>query len=603
MTDGDGDGIIRRQYHACINCRMRKQKCDLGPIDNLGPPPCKRCKREGKECFFAKQQRGGNKQKFGSNEGSVANSSGIEPASNEGGFVDVGTIRRSSTSNGSGVLIAETSLQNPSHALDILAEAGDSQYNLQQESYELVQRGVLSQTQVEGFIHRYIQHFHPFFPILVINSDLPTFCSENPVLLTAILVVASADRPEVNTACWDYMKHLIMEIVFQSTATIDAVEALLILSEWCPRPGSDSVGKGEEERTSWMLIGIALRLAYFLGIDRAAFGKEKSDRRRLLWTYCYFLDRQISVRVGKAFWSRGPGPTVATLRADFPTLKPHNLADCDYASLLQAQLDLTQLFTNVHDVLYPSQERTYGLMEGGDYIKYLDDFDVAVENWYEVWKDVAFPQILKTSLLMMFHYLRLYLRAFAFEATLYRNQHEQESWVVGQPYFPSGIGSVGDARFIFGSINDAKRVLELILYLDPETTLRFMPGRYYLYAIYASVFLIKVIAAGATMGSTPTEMDETIERVIDCLHAAGTDQQHIGARYSLLLRALKRRSLKNRTEPILLSPSSLRAEEHDYDYSFLESMPAALDGDINKGFLPFGNDLFDSAIGISDVLL
>lgn len=42
----------KRNYKACLNCRIRKIKCDLGPEDNPHPPPCERCKRQHKECLF-----------------------------------------------------------------------------------------------------------------------------------------------------------------------------------------------------------------------------------------------------------------------------------------------------------------------------------------------------------------------------------------------------------------------------------------------------------------------------------------------------------------------------------------------------------------------
>lgn len=42
----------RRNYKACLNCRIRKVKCDLGPVDNPHPPPCERCRRQQRECLF-----------------------------------------------------------------------------------------------------------------------------------------------------------------------------------------------------------------------------------------------------------------------------------------------------------------------------------------------------------------------------------------------------------------------------------------------------------------------------------------------------------------------------------------------------------------------
>ncbi|KEQ74947.1 hypothetical protein M436DRAFT_14331, partial [Aureobasidium namibiae CBS 147.97] len=46
-----------RTYQACIPCRRRKVRCDLGPVDNPHDPPCVRCRREAKECFFSATRR------------------------------------------------------------------------------------------------------------------------------------------------------------------------------------------------------------------------------------------------------------------------------------------------------------------------------------------------------------------------------------------------------------------------------------------------------------------------------------------------------------------------------------------------------------------
>jgi hypothetical protein len=78
-----------------------------------------------------------------------------------------------------------------------------------------------------------------------------------------------------------------------------------------------------------MHVGTALRIGYFLGLDRYSFhvrGDDVKDpqwqRKRLVWTACYISDRQISIRLGRAFWSRGPGPLTTLSKADFPMLAP-----------------------------------------------------------------------------------------------------------------------------------------------------------------------------------------------------------------------------------------------------------------------------------------
>ncbi|ODQ78318.1 hypothetical protein BABINDRAFT_39889 [Babjeviella inositovora NRRL Y-12698] len=50
---------FKRNYKACLNCRMRKVKCDLGSVDSPHDPPCARCSRERRECTFVESRRGG----------------------------------------------------------------------------------------------------------------------------------------------------------------------------------------------------------------------------------------------------------------------------------------------------------------------------------------------------------------------------------------------------------------------------------------------------------------------------------------------------------------------------------------------------------------
>lgn len=42
---------------AQIPCRKRKVRCDLGPVDNPHEPPCVRCRRESKDCYFSATRR------------------------------------------------------------------------------------------------------------------------------------------------------------------------------------------------------------------------------------------------------------------------------------------------------------------------------------------------------------------------------------------------------------------------------------------------------------------------------------------------------------------------------------------------------------------
>ena len=59
-------------------------------------------------------------------------------------------------------------------------------------------------------------------------------------------------------------------------------------------------------------------------------------------------------------------------------LAPMGPGDEDYASIFQATLELTLLFSNVHDVLYSNPGNSMRNHLAGGYIKYIDDFRSAI---------------------------------------------------------------------------------------------------------------------------------------------------------------------------------------------------------------------------------
>jgi hypothetical protein len=268
-------------------------------------------------------------------------------------------------------------MQNPSDALGILARvAGSSseksessvngqgrvtpyvptaslpQASLPQSpafSYELVDQNILTVQTLCQLLARYKENYHPYYPLAPAETfdttRLAYTAKKEPHLLTAILVISSKDLIEeshIHEACSKHMKTLVSTLAAGGEADVEAVEALLILAEWAPytQRGSSKVGKGEEDKESWMHVGIALRMAYFLALDKYSFRMDQSkdpnhNRKRLLWTAAYISDRHISIRIGKAFWSRGPGPLTTLRREDYPSLIPKTPNEEDYASIFQ----------------------------------------------------------------------------------------------------------------------------------------------------------------------------------------------------------------------------------------------------------------------------
>lgn len=147
------------------------------------------------------------------------------------------------------------------------------------------------------------------------------------------------------------------------------------------------------------------------------------------------------------------------------------------ASLLQAQVEITTLFGNIHDLLYPSKSHTLGLMRRGEYTKYLDDSVTALFSWKNTWTSIKVAPHLKCTLDLLFEYLRLYIHAFAFQAVVCRRGRSSKR----ETLFPDGVIASPDGRHVYLAIDAAKNLVALLNDdVDPVKHLRYFPVRFYL---------------------------------------------------------------------------------------------------------------------------
>ncbi|KAF5521048.1 hypothetical protein CGCA056_v008765 [Colletotrichum aenigma] len=433
------------------------------------------------------------------------------------------------------------------------------------DNYELTQIGVVHPDEVSQLLTIYAREYHPFCPLvpahLLGSSALERIRRVDFFLLTVILTIASRDSTKhsvVHRYCWNLAQSLLLQVLLAVpwTQTPRTVEGLLLLSEWLPHVDSKHLTSGNpkdvfrEGRTTWSVVGQAVRLGYALRLDRAAFrgnGSSTSrnqDQNRLIWMFTYIADRQISVRLGQSFWSRSPSLSSNFTAKDFPTLQsaPDTTSE-DYASVLQANLELTQILHNAHAILYSSTERTLSMIHEGDYPRYLDDFMESATHWDSRWKVLKASPNLRAALSLLYEYVCLYINAFSFHAVVTRKLRPRAS--EGQrnagkrcitSFFPEGITSSPDAKYIIGATSAAKRLLGVINEQDPKHTLRYLPSRYHLYGLYAAVYLHKAMDADTSQGTTQKEeVTSLAQRFIAALEEVSSAESHIFHGYSDLL--------------------------------------------------------------------
>lgn len=592
----------KRLYRACVRCRKRKTRCDLSAIGEPGLPPCKTCHNEGHECVLASSRRGGD---FSHARKKSLRSKHARSQQHIGQDV-LDELDADSLGQDLRLKPAETvpdspssdcgNIQNPSDALRALQSAPQceqkdvvnapnatapvldpcnehclpsSDHQMAEEDYPPIASGDISLDMMGPLIELYATKYHPFMPIapasaLSVKNLRATILAE-PFLLTAILTVATKDKDDLHTLhqkLWIHMQNLIVEVTLGSdrVRVVGSVEGILLLSEWIERPGNRHNSPGQaikvdtEDCAAWALIGAAVRQGYLLRLDQYSFRdanrKEQhmaGGRKLLAWTFTYLSDRQISIRMGQAFWCRGPGLSTRFTADDYPSLRPNEANATDLACVLQAQVEITTLFGNIHDVLYASKTRTAALMLAGDYNKYIDDGIKALTAWRAAWKDIKAPSWSCSLLQILYDYLGLYTHAFAFQAVLYRASRVKRSRKATmnlatrqqESHFPNGLMESPDANHIYQAITCARRLLKTITEdLDPEHQLRFLPVRFYLYEIHAAVFLAKVYSYGAVSLTEHQTNMLLIRGFVEQLNRAASSASHIASRYSSLLSAL-----------------------------------------------------------------
>ncbi|KAK9454595.1 hypothetical protein V1511DRAFT_460788 [Dipodascopsis uninucleata] len=444
------------------------------------------------------------------------------------------------------------------------------------QDFYLVRAGYINPAQLRTCVSIFFSRHHHYLPLVpaskipVSDELLGEFAQSEPFLLTAMIVVASRfENRAIHDICWKYMQSLISDLTFGTEPTVGAVEALLLLSENIPHLPTVEHSKlhNHEERIMWNLIGLAIRISYYLGLDQKTLidinesMNDQTHRERLAWTYCYMHDRQASIRLGKGFWSRGPGlcfqnPDVTTSivldsSVNFPTMARSSGNSEDYSSHIQAQIELTQILTNIHDTLYPSRDRTITLVNVGEYYRILDELTRSFTAFRIAWQSKSWETFPMNEVIWItYHYARLYAYGFAFQSHLRRrtaryreaqNVPAEDRPSLANIIFPRGLAGSPDAKFIIESQNSAVELLEICVdHLHAGGALAYLPSRYYGYISYAVVFLIKVVFTGAILAHEQQKILELVRRVINAFSDLGSavDKQHPLVRRTGQLRTL-----------------------------------------------------------------
>ncbi|WWC72160.1 uncharacterized protein I206_106120 [Kwoniella pini CBS 10737] len=472
------------------------------------------------------------------------------------------------------------------------------------EDFPLIKLGILNVDQAVRLVDRYFRYYHhltPICPSAVIptsKEDLAVYAQKERYSITTFIIIASRldDTPgsrDIHNKSWEVMRGWIADVqTLGAPPTVGFVESILLLAENPPRPsplaspvelnavGAREEPHGDENRQGWQLIGLAVRSAYELGLDKMALrllpDSERTleiERARVAWTYCYLSDRHVSIRLGKGFWARGAavcfqgfssssqsGPAAGY--GNFPFLREipddQEHPQEDYGSLLQAYLELTQLMSNAHDTLYPNAARTRSLVIHGEYFKYLDEMARSLDAFKLLWVRKQWKMFPLVDIMWtFFYYTQLYICAFSFQAHVERatvraeeeyralqrqTQQKGTTTIPKLSLFPRGAAQSPDARYIFHMCDAAREMLHICVNkLYPGGALPFLPTRHLLWFTYAAIVLLKALYSGAMLRGDHQRTNELIDKLCHCLSQTSTESDYPAVRYGRQLEALRQK--------------------------------------------------------------
>ncbi|KIW36014.1 uncharacterized protein PV06_11689 [Exophiala oligosperma] len=372
--------------------------------------------------------------------------------------------------------------------------------------YFLISSGQLTFPELARLLERFAEVYCPYYPIIprkaLCRENLANMANCEPVLLTAMITIAAQDIRGANDrilqSCSQYMQILLGEIMLGIRCKVDALEATLLLAEWEPQYSLlDSTARrcGGEDTAAFMHIGLALRIASFLDLEQAfpEESKKPADqitREALAYVACFLSDRQISIRTGRQFGFHGTTPAFLARLLLFADTHRRNVkcktSNADQAKILEARLELTSIYSEVHQHLYRGQIDASRTLQDQICDPRLNEFRTAMTAWKTKWGGVDYPTQVKIQLDLSFEYLRLYANAFVFRD----RAGNHDSCSIDQT--ASGLSSTDD--FFLQSLDAAKTFLAILNnHIPPGNPFNYLPIRFLLYAVNCAVLLYKIL--------------------------------------------------------------------------------------------------------------
>jgi len=399
---------------------------------------------------------------------------------------------------------------------------------------DILVHGLVTPEDVEKLFDIFYTRINPFISVLEPKLHTPALTfSRCPFLFTVVCAIASrySDKPEVYPIAMHFAKSAAANALVDGWKSVELCQAYILMSIYAV-----PARRWEEDR-SWLYTGLAIRIATDLNLHLLPQKPPTTEQQKLemlnrtrIWIICFNLDKSTATQFGKP----------STLKEDYimrNSLEWYKSSEFNhpYDVHIIAYSSLFRLINEFHQRVFSDPSVPNGLNRRIDFRAVTLEYDDLLKSCREDWADRFARESdhndpaceFRAKLLPFYtNYARLVMFSFGF-----------------QKAFERGL-QADDEVFFTRSLESAKTVVNVLVEsLVPTGYIRFAPDGYFVFAAFASAFMLKLLRPECSRFITPgleAEIYQVIERLINTIGSPqiAIDERHTPMLYSRFLASL-----------------------------------------------------------------
>ncbi|KAL4066300.1 fungal-specific transcription factor domain-containing protein [Scleroderma yunnanense] len=398
---------------------------------------------------------------------------------------------------------------------------------------DIVLHGLVTADDVEKLFEIFWNDINPFISLLDRKLHSPsTIFQRCPFLFTVICAVSSRyynAKSDIYPVAMHFAKHSAANALTDGWKSLELCQAYILLSIY-----TVPARKWEEDR-SWLYTGLAIRIATDLNLHQVPSLQSLTERqereilnRTRVWMICFNLDRSTATQFGKQ----------STIKEDYII---RNSADWYKKSQYRDKYDLhlcaytalLRIVAQFHDNIFSDPDSPTGLNKSIDFLAVTSKHDDHLTSYSEEWtrrfheeSDRTDPgsDFRCTLLPFLVNYSRLVMYSFGFQHAFQRGME------------------ASDHVFLKKCFESATKVIKhMIEVLAPTGYMRSSPDGHFIFASFASAFLLKLLRpefAQLLTREMEDEIFDLIGRLITTLQDLAIDERHTPHLYARFLASL-----------------------------------------------------------------